>query len=552
MSDPAQTPPPSGASRKQPVVFQILAERRVQLLLLMVLLALGWVFYNGGPANGGLKFGIDFSGGLRIPILLERPIDPPTMQEMVNTVKTRAATAGLTEVRVQPVGDSEIYVEVPKSNPGLAQDIEKLLSEQGVFQGIVDGQVAVTGEDIYRNTIGRASANQLQGGSDWGVDFSINQVGQQRFTKAVRGKAYYPVYMFVDRPTDAIVVISRADLLANANATGVSLLSQQDALTYASNALHLQGNDIPVYLQEDLLARGANLSLKPSDNKTEAILSINAPQALKDELNQSGFVLVQKAPGDMRPSYYIDNKGGPQNAVSQWEAVGLKSAPPLSPAITSGAPSFSYIVTGGATGIGQERILSADQNAREMMAVLKGGALPVQITMGSIEDVPAPLGQEFLRLSAIGALFALACISLMVAIRYRTLRVVLPIIFISISEVIILVAILGSFSIDLAAMAGIIAAIGVSVDAQIVVTDEVLKHEHMHDAAHGVEKAFDIIVTNAVVAVVAMLPLLLFSGLVEIIGFATSTVLGYILGVLISRPAYGVIVQHMLGSKKEG
>ena len=105
--------------------------------------------------------------------------------------------------------------------------------------------------------------------------------------------------------------------------------------------------------------------------------------------------------------------------------------------------------------------------------------------------------------------------------------------------------IIGSFSIDLAAMAGIISAIGVSVDAQIVVTDEILKKGVHEDAHERLNKAFAIIVTNALVAAVAMLPLL-FSGLIDVIGFATSTILGYILGVLITRPAYGSIVQHLV------
>jgi len=42
-----------------------------------------------------------------------------------------------------------------------------------------------------------------------------------------------------------------------------------------------------------------------------------------------------------------------------------------------------------------------------------------------------------------------------------------------------------------------------------------------------------------------MLPLLFLSGLVEIIGFATATVLGSLLGLFISRPAYAVIAEHL-------
>jgi preprotein translocase subunit SecD len=92
-------------------------------------------------------------------------------------------------------------------------------------------------------------------------------------------------------------------------------------------------------------------------------------------------------------------------------------------------------------------------------------------------------------------------------------------------------------------MAGILAAIGVGIDAQIVVTDELLKKEE--EARKRMEKAFSIITTSVTVAVVAMLPLLMFSGLVEIIGFATATVLGSLLGLFISRPAYGAIAERL-------
>jgi preprotein translocase subunit SecD len=131
----------------------------------------------------------------------------------------------------------------------------------------------------------------------------------------------------------------------------------------------------------------------------------------------------------------------------------------------------------------------------------------------------------------------------MVALRYHEVKTVLPMLAISFAELIILMAILGLFTIDLAGMAGILAAIGVGVDAQIVVTDELLKKGD--DARTRMEKAFRIITTSVTVGVVAMLPLLLFSGLVEVIGFATATVLGSLLGLFISRPAYGVIAERL-------
>jgi preprotein translocase subunit SecD len=533
------------------VILEILQERRVMALLMLLLLAIGWVMLNGGPTGGGLKFGIDFSGGIRVPVLLEKPVDPVVMSEMVKTISTRASAFGLTEVRVRPVGDSQIYVEVPKTSPGLVDEIESLLSKQGVYLSIVDGVPAVTGEDLLTQRIYLMSSSEVaQMGADWGVSFAVTPQGQQRFVQAAKGKTDYPIYMFVDRPSDAVMVVSRYDLLYGANLSGsrVLALSESDALKATRTALLLRNHDIPVYTEDDVMGADANSSiLQPADNETLAILSNSSSPELQAKLKAAGFRLSLQPPADMRPTYRPGSGAlSSTYIVDAWTAAGLKSAPTLTAAVTQGVAGYNvYSITGPASGVGQERTLDASRKGRETVAVLKGGALPVGISLGAKEQVPAPLGAEFLRLSVIGALFAMLCISAMVALRYRTIKVVLPIIFISISEVIIIVAVIGSFSIDLAAMAGIISAIGVSVDAQIIVTDEILKKGAHEDHQESLNRAFSIIMVDAAVAICAMLPLL-FSGLVQIIGFATTTILGYLLGVMITRPAYGVIVKHLV------
>ena len=101
-------------------------------------------------------------------------------------------------------------------------------------------------------------------------------------------------------------------------------------------------------------------------------------------------------------------------------------------------------------------------------------------------------------------------------------------------------------------MAGIIGAIGTGVDAQIVITDEILAQSKSGATLkRKLGNAFYIIFTNATIAVIAMIPLLFFSGLVEIIGFALSTIFGMFIGALITRPAYGAMVEHVLGHKDE-
>ncbi|MFA6907711.1 MAG: hypothetical protein WC263_02690 [Candidatus Micrarchaeia archaeon] len=506
---------------------------RVAVLIAIVLLSAFSI------ASNGVKFGIDFSGGVRIPVLLEKSVDSATMEEMVATIKTRAASFGLSEVKVRPIGDSEIYVELPQSSPQLISDVETLLSRQGVYRGIVDGKVAVKGEEIYSGTIMKIAPQYLTG-ADWGVGFTVSQAGAQRFADVAKGKAEYPLYMFLDRPSDAIVIISEKQLMADAAAkTRVVPLSKARALQLATSALALEGDNITVYLEESL---SGNLSIGPATNKTRAIVSANS--SLIPALRAAGFTVVEKSDSDMTPKYAVSPESPVSDAVTIWAAVGLMSSPRLVKGVTDGIPNFSYNINGPASGAtAQAKAQDALKKERELESLLKGGALPVQISLGSKTVIPAPLGEEFLRLSLIGLLFSLVAISLMVSIRYRHLQIVLPMIFISLAELVILLAILGSFTIDLAGMAGILAAIGVGVDAQIIVTDELLKKEG--EMSKRLEKAFAIITTSVTVAVVAMVPLLFFSGLVEIIGFATATVLGSLLGLFISRPAYGVIAEHL-------
>ena len=504
---------------------------RVAGLLAIVVLSFFSIGFNG------VKFGIDFSGGVRIPVLLETPVDPLVMEEMVSTIKTRAAAFGLTEVKVRPIGDSEIYVELPQSSPQLVKDVETVLSQQGVYQGVVDGKVAIKGDDIYTGTISRVPAQYLQG-ADWAVSFTVTQGGAKRFSQTVQGKANYPLFMFLDRPDNAIIVLGESELMANSKESG-NQVTKSKALELVGASLRLDGNDIEVYIEEEI---ANNFSLTPKNNMTKAIVLENS--TIIPMLADAGFVVIKKTREEMSPEYQISTSSPTSDCVSMWKAVGLLSAPRLVASVTEGVPSFSYLINGPAQGdTPQARALDAIKKERELESILKGGALPVHITIGSKTLIPAPLGAEFLRLSLIGIVFSLLAISLMVAIRYRHFQIVLPMICISVAELVILIAILGSFTIDLSAMAGIMAAIGVGIDAQIVVTDELLKKEE--DAKKRMEKAFSIITTSVMVAVVAMLPLLLMSGLVEIIGFATSTILGSVLGLFISRPAYGAIVEHL-------
>lgn len=504
---------------------------KISALLLLVILALANIYVNG------LKFGIDFIGGTRIPVILEKPVDQQTMASMVDTLNKRTRAFGLTEVKVRAIGNNQINVEVPGNDEKIISIVEGTIAKQGVFQAVVDGKLAVSSVNIYPLSIRPLTTEQLrsQGGADWGVTFSVDRIGGEQFASVAKGKADYPVYLFLDRPEDAILIFDRSFFKQFILPSS----SERESIRALKDALKLGNSSVGVFFSDELE------NVTPSGNRSIAILSKNESADLKSKLIAKGFTLSEKDESDMEPLFHATQSGIP--FVSKLPAVGLLSAPVLGAETSSGIPTYGYSITGSVQStnlVEREKLATAE--VQKIQSILKGGSLPVQISLGSRTSLPASLGNEFLKLSLYAILGSLIVISILIGFRYRNIKATLPIVMISLAEFIILVSILGSFTIDLSAMAGIIAAIGVGVDAQIVITDEILKKDDSHTIPERINLAFDIIKTNAVVAICSMIPLF-FAGIVEVIGFSISTILGAMLGYLLTRPAYASIVERVIG-----
>jgi preprotein translocase subunit SecD len=280
-------------------------------------------------------------------------------------------------------------------------------------------------------------------------------------------------------------------------------------------------------------------------NYNQTIISSNTDAARIAELEALGFEVVLKESSEMVPDYSIQEDNA---TISEWRAIGLLSAPILNPEITEGRINRFYSISGFApTRLASDQKMEyAYSEVKTLKSVLSGGALPVHIIIGTPTTIPAPLGAEFLKYSLIAAVCAVLVMVLVISIRYMRLSIAPLILATAFSELVMLIGIIGSLgTIDLGAMAGIIGAIGTGVDAKIVITDEMFQSRGA-SAKKRLSHASYIILTNATIAVIAMIPLLFFSGLVEIIGFALSIIFGMFIGALITRPAYGAMIEFIL------
>jgi preprotein translocase subunit SecD len=157
---------------------------------------------------------------------------------------------------------------------------------------------------------------------------------------------------------------------------------------------------------------------------------------------------------------------------------------------------------------------------------MQSGALPFNVEVVGSGQVPAAQGAMFKFVVIVAALLAQAAIGLVMYIRYREPRIILPMFLTSLFEISILLGFASApfvqWEIDLPSVAAIIAVIGTGIDQLIIITDEVMTTGKTPTTKRVIQKmsqAFKIIFASAATVVVAMVPLY-FMGFWSLKGFA--------------------------------
>jgi preprotein translocase subunit SecD len=215
-----------------------------------------------------------------------------------------------------------------------------------------------------------------------------------------------------------------------------------------------------------------------------------------------------------------------------------------------GSPTTQIAISGGGSGPTQRAAIEDTlYQMKQLQTVLITGSLPVKLEIVKTDSISAELGEEFISNALLVGVLAFLAVTVTLMVRYQRIRIAVPVLVTLLSEIIIIlgVAALLGWNLDLAAMAGILIAIGTGVDDQIVIADEVLSRKGRSESASWrdkLKKAFFIIFTSYATGMAAMLPLL-FAGAGLVKGFALTTMIGITIGVLITRPAFAVIIEHL-------
>src|SRR3989344_2529694 len=205
-------------------------------------------------------------------------------------------------------------------------------------------------------------------------------------------------------------------------------------------------------------------------------------------------------------------------------------------------------ISGSGAGNSRQTAMSASLGQmKRLQTVLITGSLPVKLDIVKMDTVSPVLGTRFLNNLYFVALAAFIGVIVVVLLRYRMLKIAVPMILTMISEIILILgfAALVGWNLDLAAMAGIIITIGTGVDALIVIADETIKGEVTYDWKRKLKQAMFIVFGSYLTVVAGMIPLW-FAGAGLLKGFAFTTIVGVSFGVFIARPAYAAVLKILL------
>ncbi len=247
------------------------------------------------------------------------------------------------------------------------------------------------------------------------------------------------------------------------------------------------------------------------------------------EINQSNPQYLENS-----IDFYVDDKLTTSLAISK----NLK-----------GVETTRIQIQGSASGQDRQSAFeNAEAEMKKMQTILITGSLPYDLTIEKLDTISPSVGKTFNKVIFSLALAAFIIVSSIVFLRYRSFKSSLALVFTSFSEIFIIlgIAVLINWNLDLPAIIGILVTIGTGVDQQIVILDE-SKSQSSQNLKQKIKSALFIVFSAYFTTLVALIPLM-WAGAGLLKGFAFTTLIGLTTGVFITRPAFADMLK-ILDSK---
>jgi len=512
---------------------------RVFVLVLLVLAAAYFLFVPGAPISGpaadastngsdtagatNLQYGIQLGGGARISAPVEGTVAADVGVTTENNDQVREAVLAATNA-----SESAVVTSVDVSNddfPRGTVEVRAPVDREAFLQGLRDAGLDVSSSDLrsgvtdYTRNEVVETLNQRLGvsGFSGGTATEVRGGDERRVRVEAPGEDLERLETLVTRP-------GQVELVAHVPA--------DNERGY---------NRTPVLFGEDILDPGTVTRDEAERPYVPVTVSESGADEMTDFMQNSGFAdrgaercsnELDPGPGEWCLLTKVDNETVYSSGVDG----------DLADDFANGQFRQDRSFRVFATSFGE---------AQELRINLRSGVLPsrLDVDRGTQLLVNPALAEGFRTNSFLTGVIAVLAVVVMVFLRYGDPRVALPMSATALSEVLILLGFAAAIGwpLELSHVAGFIAVIGTGVDDLIIIADEVKAEGQVSSQRvfqSRFRKAFWVIGAAAATTIVAMSPLAILD-LGDLRGFAIITILGVLIGVVVSRPAYGSILRSL-------
>ncbi len=471
--------------------------------------------FSGAGINGNLRYGLDIVGGTRLELELEGTvagIEAPVSEDEVASFLEEAVEAEVIYFKGEEVTVYEIRKSISKA------ELSDVLRE-------INGSIVKKpdGTDFYEEGVTKETLEETRRI----IDVKLNLLG----LADTKTRIIEPNFILVDLA--GVDIGTATNIVGNPGKFEIRI---QTAGT---------GGDIGQGLRfEEIENITAHVVYGEEGIETKSVGAVpvreteNSPWGASFTLKEKGAVALR----DAALEYGATDNPIDHELAMLLDDVVVYSAP-LSPELAQDLKEKPAYGLRAETGLGTEGY----EAAKALIIHLKAGVLPVNVKIVGRENVDAYLGAKFKEGALTAGLAALLLVALVVFVRYRDRRIVLPMFFTLFSEIILILGFAAAISwqLDLPSIAGIIAVIGTGVDQLVIITDEVISGGRSSTSMYRkrISFAFGIIFVSATTTIVAMLYLYYRVGLGTLRGFALVTIVGLLIGIFITRPAYARVIE---------
>lgn len=474
------------------------------------------------------------------------------VNENLTVTESTIAPFGV-QVKLESINDQEI-----ESLDDLNKILDELIPQQIIKIGTNVGEIGFLSREVPRISVGEAAKSNIKKGLDLegGTRVLLKPISEERITDNeindiiavlenrlnIYGLTDLQIRSATDLENERYILIE----IAGVTREEVQDLIDQQGVFEAKigNETVFRGGreDIPFVCRNDGSCSGVrhcNPSGEGWNCRFEFVIHLSPQTARRHaEITRELDVILSDSGKEILSEnidFYLDGK----LVDSLQIGADLK-----------GSETTAIAISG--PGYGSSRDIAIDNaldNMNKLQTILITGSLPYNLEVVKLDSISPVLGKSFIRNSILVGIIALLAVAGVIFIRYRSVKIMIPLFLTGVSEITILLgfAALVGWNLDMAAIAGIIATVGTGIDDQIIIIDEILnkKSSKFINWKQKIRNAFFIITAAYATTVAAMIPLWnAGAGLIR--GFALTTIVGVSIGVFITRPAFAAISEKLL------